>query len=70
MQQKQLDNMQSDIKEMKEALLGTQYGSEGIVHRVEKVEEYQSRDKRQKWMIAGGATVVAFIVKYWDKLFH
>ena len=73
MQQEQLDNMQSDIKEMKEALLGTQYGSKGLVYRIKKVEEYQHKDKKQKWMVAGAAVIIGTIVKYWDnigKIFH
>lgn len=68
--QEQLDNMQSDIKEMKEALLGNPYGQKGLVHRVEAIECYQQKDKKQKWMIAGGAAVIGFLVKFWDKIAH
>lgn len=66
--QEQLNEIQQDVKEMKAAMLGTKYGQKGLVHRVEKVECYQQKDRKHKWMIAGGAVVVGFIVKFWDKI--
>lgn len=67
--QDQIDDIQKDLKEVKDALLGTNYGQKGIVDRVDEVEKYQSKDKKQKWMVAGGALVVGSILKFWKELF-
>jgi hypothetical protein len=66
--QDQIDDIQRDMKEVKEALLGTKYGQKGIVDRVKCVEEYQSKDKKQKWMVAGAALVLGTIGKFWKDL--
>lgn len=68
--QQQLDNIESDLKQVKQALLGNEYGQKGLVHRVENLECYQQKDKKQKWMIAGAGVVIGFLVKFWDKIVH
>ena len=67
--QEQLDKIEKDVIDIKNALLGTDYNKNGIVKRVEVVEKYQSRDKKQKWMVAGGFIVISFISKYIHKIF-
>lgn len=52
-----------------DALTGTKLNPNGIIPRLMRVESYQSRDKKQKWMVAGAAAVLAFLLKIWDKIF-
>ena len=66
--QEQMNNMQQDLKEVKAALLGSEYNDVGIIGRIEKIEDHQNKDKRYKWMIAGGAAVVSFLVTIWGKI--
>jgi hypothetical protein len=68
--QKQIDKIERDVQEMKNFLLGDEYNENGLKNRVKKIEDYQSKDKKQKYMIIGGATVLGLIGKFWDKLTH
>ena len=58
-----MEQLEKDVSEIKEALLGNAYGSEGFVKRLQKVEEYQMKDKKQKWTLAGIGLAVGFALK-------
>lgn len=62
--QEQVNNIERDLKEVKEALLGNEYNPNGFIKRVEKVEKYQANDKKQKWTLAGVGLAIGFILKY------
>jgi len=66
--QEQLNNIEKQVTDMHNALIGTPYGQKGIIKRVEEVEKYQSNDKKQKWTIGGIGIAVGFLIKFWDKL--
>lgn len=59
-----INAMAEDIKALKGAILGTEYSPRGIMIRLEAVEDYQERDKKLKWMVAGGSFVVGFLIKW------
>jgi len=60
--QDQVNNIEKDVKEIKEALLGNEYNEKGVIHRLGEVEDYQNKDKKQKWTIAGvWLATIAFI---------
>tara|TARA_R110002167_G_C12299301_1_gene616963 strand:- start:248 stop:571 length:324 start_codon:yes stop_codon:yes gene_type:complete len=67
--QEQINSIESDLKEVKNALLGNEFNKNGLVSRVEKIESYQSKDKKHKWMVAGGFVVITFLSKFIHKLF-
>ena len=67
--QQQVNEIQSDLKEVKSALLGSEFNKNGLMQRVEKIESYQQKDKKQKWMVAGGFVVITFLSKFIHKLF-
>ena len=62
-------DIKKDVREMRTALVGNELGNKGLVTRVNDVEKYQYKDKKQKWMIGGGLAVFGLLVKFWDKLF-
>lgn len=64
----QLNEMQRDIKDVKEALLGSEYGATGLVKRLGKVEKYQTADRKSKWTLAGIVIAVSAFFKYGDKI--
>ena len=66
--QQQINNMQQDLKEVKAALLGSEYNDVGIIGRIEKIEDRQNKDKRYRWMIAGAAAFASFLVTIWGKI--
>jgi hypothetical protein len=60
--QEQINQIQDKVDKIHEALIGNEYNDRGLVHRVSEVENYQSKDKKQKWTIAGvWLATVAFI---------
>lgn len=63
--QEQINSIETDLKEVKEALLGNEYNSRGFIKRVEDVEKYQSNDKKQKWTLAGIGIAIGFLIKLW-----
>lgn len=67
--QEQINSIESDLKEVKNALLGNEFNKNGLVNRVEKIECYQAKDKKQKWMVAGAFVVLTFLSKFVHKLF-
>ena len=65
--QEQINNIESDVKEIKDALLGNDYGK-GLISRVEKTEKYQEKDKKLKWVGGGIIIAISFLIKIWDKI--
>lgn len=55
---------EEDIKNIKNALLGSCYDSQGLIKRLEHLEQYKEADKKLKWMIAGGSFVAGAIIKW------
>ena len=60
---KQIEHLQKDVKEVKDALLGNEYNPNGFAKRVEKLEEYQQKDKKHKWTLAGIGLAIGFFIK-------
>ena len=58
------DEIQKDLKEIREALVGNEFNGKGLVKRVEDLEKYQTDDKKTKWTIAGGFAVILFLINY------
>lgn len=58
-----LDDLRSDVKEIKHALLGDEFNKNGIVQRVEKVEAKLSVHERYAWLVIGGGAVLIFITQ-------
>jgi len=57
--EKSTNSIQSDVKEIKLALSGSeQIGLKGFATRMKDVECYVEKDKKQKWMIRGGIIVI------------
>lgn len=63
--QNQVNNIERDLKEVKEALLGNEYNAKGFINRVEELEKYQAIDKKQKWTIAGIGMALGVLFKLW-----
>ena len=63
--QNQINNIEKDVKELREALIGNDFNPNGFVKRVEILEKYQSNDKKQKWTLAGIGLAIGFILKFW-----
>jgi hypothetical protein len=54
-----------DLKELKMGVCGSdQIGVEGLVTKVKKHEDYIESDKKQKWTLAGAASVVGSALAY------
>lgn len=64
----QVDNIEKTVNEIKVALLGNEYNDKGLVHRVKEVEDYQLKDKKQKWMIAGALALIGIIGRFWKEI--
>lgn len=67
--QEQLNNIESQVGEIRTALLGSEFNDKGLIKRIGEIEDYQNKDKKQKWMIAGGFVVITFLSKYIHKIF-
>lgn len=67
MQQQQIDNIETKVDKIHEALCGNEY-SDGLISRVEKTEKYQEKDKKLKWVGGGIIIAVSFLIKVWDKI--
>tara|TARA_R110000765_G_scaffold90487_4_gene172226 strand:+ start:515 stop:709 length:195 start_codon:yes stop_codon:yes gene_type:complete len=63
--QQQVNNIEQDLKEVKEALLGNEYNKDGFIKRVENIEQYQANDKKQKWTLAGIGLALGVLFKLW-----
>ena len=62
--QTQIDNIERDLKDLKDALVGNEFNGKGLVQRVDAIEKYQQDDKKTKWTIAGGFAVIMFLINY------
>jgi len=63
--QQQINNIETDVKVLKEFLIGSDLNKNGFIQRVEAVEKYQSSDKKQKWTLGGIAIAIGFLLKFW-----
>jgi hypothetical protein len=68
-----LNQIESDVKEIKTALLGDDYGNKGFMQRLEKVENHVEENKKRVWIERGIMISLAFgwgiVLKLWDKIF-
>ena len=68
-----LNQIESDVKEIKTALLGDDYGNKGFKQRLEKVEQHVEQSKKRLWIERGIMISLAFgwgiVLKIWDKIF-
>ncbi len=68
-----LNQIESDVKEIKTALLGDDYGNKGFMQRLEKVELHVEETKKRVWIERGIMISLAFgwgiVLKLWDKIF-
>ncbi len=66
--QQQINDIESDVKEIKALLIGNEYNDNSLIKRVKEVEDYQKKDRKQKYMFAGGAAVLGFLFNLWQRL--
>lgn len=53
------------VTELKLAVIGSQkIGVDGLINKVNKHHDYIEKDKKQKWLIAGGISVIALLLKF------
>jgi len=64
-----VQEMKSDVQEIKVALLGNDFNKKGLVEKIKDIEKYQDLDRKAKWMIAGGGVVIGVIYKIWENLY-
>lgn len=68
-----LNQIESDVKEIKTALLGDDYGNKGFMQRLEEVEQHVEETKKRVWIERGIMISLAFgwgiVLKLWDKIF-
>ena len=68
-----LNQIESDVKEIKTALLGDDYGNKGFMQRLERVEQHVEETKKRVWIERGIMISLAFgwglVIKLWDKIF-
>jgi len=62
MSQQELTQILSDLKEIKECLLGNEYTKKGLVERVEDAEKWIRNIDLMKAKIYGGAIVISTII--------
>ena len=68
--QKQVDNIQSDIKEIKSALLGDDF-RDGIISEENKNTEHRRNSMKTSGFIAGTSIIFGGVLgKFWDKIIH
>jgi len=56
-----IKSMKADIAEIKTALLGNKYQRRGLIERVELLEKEVDNFKKLKWVVFGGASVIASV---------
>tara|TARA_R110002074_G_scaffold80384_4_gene180791 strand:+ start:510 stop:704 length:195 start_codon:yes stop_codon:yes gene_type:complete len=59
-----IDQMQTDISEIKTFLIGGEFNDNGVNKRLQNLEKHQAKDKKFKWMIAGGVSVLSFLITF------
>ena len=69
-QDDKIDALISKVDSIHTAIVGNDMGTTGIAKRLEKVENYQGKDKKQKWVALGFVTAIGSILKWWDKIFQ
>ena len=70
--QDQINEMNRKVDAIHEALIGTEYGQDGLVDRVGRLEKYKIKDQKQKWVAVGVFAAITALFKFFDptKLFH
>lgn len=58
-----LEDLRSDVKDIKNALLGDEFNKNGLVQRVEKVEQKLSLHEKYIGYVIGGGAVIIFITQ-------
>lgn len=66
--EKTVKQTSDDVKEIKAFLIGNDYINNGLVQRVDTVEKYQNKDKKQKWMVLGGVSVLVALKEFGNEL--
>ena len=66
--QRQINNIEKKVDKLYDAVVGDDI-REGVVDRLKKVENYQSKDKKLKWTAIGAIGLMGVFLKYWDKIF-
>lgn len=59
--QEQIDKMEKKVDQIHNALVGSDLNPNGLISRIDDIEDYQSKDKKQKWVALGGFGVLAFL---------
>ena len=69
-----LNEIESDVKEIKTALLGDGFGNKGYMQRLEIVEQHVEETRKRVWIERGIMVALAFVwgiaIKMWDKIFQ
>jgi len=68
--QEQIDNMEVKIDKMYDAFVGSELNDNSFMKRIARVEKYQSKDKKQKWMVAGIALTLGTLSKFSKEVAH
>lgn len=82
-----LSKIHQDVRDIKKALQGDDYGAKGIVqqvqdnyHYIEKLkeqqvldkvcdlEEEQNKEKKWRWGLTGGFSVLIIMTRYWENI--
>tara|TARA_R110001599_G_scaffold95139_2_gene246979 strand:- start:129 stop:335 length:207 start_codon:yes stop_codon:yes gene_type:complete len=67
--QKQVNDIQADVKEIKDALLGNDYKG-GLISEIGKNSQHRKNSLKTTSSIAAFSVVIGgFLGKFWDKLF-
>lgn len=67
--QEQINNMEKKIDKLYDAVVGDEIRP-GMKSRLEDVEQYQNRDKKQKWTILGGISVLVILREFREELIN
>ncbi len=66
--EKMFSEMNSKVIDIHKALIGDNYGNNGYIDRIQKLEKNQRKYEKIKWMIIGGSAVLSAIVGFLSKL--
>lgn len=58
-----MEEMQKDLSDIKRALLGDEYGNDGFINRLRKIEKFQANIKKERWFLIGGFTAIITLFK-------